>query len=74
MKILQVGGQCAICLTKDTRRLTPTNRQVIYGDPDLPVTRSRSRLRVRGTIDDIVRNEFGFAMLVVIADTVQFIE
>lgn len=48
--------------------------QVRYGDPDLAGTPSRSRLRVRGTVADIVRSEYGYTTLVVIADDVKFID
>lgn len=47
---------------------------VVYGDPDLDVTPSRSRLMVHGVIADIVRSEFGFTTLVVLADAVEFID
>jgi hypothetical protein len=41
---------------------------VIYGDPDLPVTPSRSTVRISGEIEDISRNELGFTVLVVNAN------
>jgi hypothetical protein len=43
---------------------------VQYGDPDLPVTPSRSTMRVEGHIEDIAQNEYGFKYLVVVADDV----
>ena len=46
---------------------------VVYGDPDFPVTPSRSTMRVRGTIVDIVRSEFGFTVLAVAADDVELL-
>ena len=44
---------------------------ILYGDPDLPVTPSRSKMRVNGTIADVVRSEHGFSTLVVIADHIE---
>lgn len=41
---------------------------VIYGDPDLPVSPSRSTVQIRGKIADISRSEYGFTVLVVQAD------
>jgi len=43
---------------------------VQYGDPDLPVTSSRARMRVKGQIADIAQNEYGYKYLVVLADDV----
>lgn len=43
---------------------------VVYGDPDLPVSPSRATMRVRGTIVDIIRSEYGFTVLAVAADDV----
>lgn len=40
---------------------------IVYPDPDLPVSPSRSSMDVRGEIVDIVRSEFGFTVLVVFA-------
>jgi hypothetical protein len=44
---------------------------IIYDDPDLPVTPSRSRMKVEGTIVEISRNELGFTVLVVEASDIQ---
>lgn len=44
-----------------------------YGDPDLPVTPSRSTMRVHGRIVDIVRSEYGFTTLSVLADRVELL-
>ena len=43
---------------------------ITYADPDLPVSPSRPRMRVRGTIEDISRSEIGFTVLVVRADEI----
>ncbi len=40
---------------------------IVYDDPDLPVSPLRSTMDVRGEIADIVRSEFGFTVLVVYA-------
>jgi len=43
---------------------------VVYDDPDLPVSSSSSTMDVRGKIVDIVRSEYGFTVLVVYATSV----
>jgi lysophospholipase L1-like esterase len=44
---------------------------VVYDDPDLPVTPSRSTMQVDGEIVDIARSEFGFTVLVVYATEIE---
>lgn len=46
---------------------------VVYPDPDLAVTPSNSKLDVFGTIVDIVRSEYGYTILQVLADRVEFV-
>jgi hypothetical protein len=46
---------------------------VTYGDPDLAVSPSRATMRVRGTIVDIIRSEYGFTVLAVAADDVDLL-
>lgn len=41
-----------------------------YDDPDLPVTPSHPTVRVEGTVGEILRSEYGFTTLVVVADRV----
>lgn len=67
-----VRGSDSIQMTMDCRGVPGQFPlvQVIYGDPDLPVTPSRSTMRVDGTINDIAQSEFGFKLLVVEADEV----
>lgn len=43
---------------------------IVYDDPDLPVTPSRSTMQVKGEIADISRSEFGFTVLVVYASDI----
>jgi hypothetical protein len=44
---------------------------VVYGDPNLPVSPSNSTMYVKGKVADIVRSELGFTVLVVEASSVQ---
>ncbi len=44
---------------------------VVYGDPDLAVTPSKSKMVVHGRIADVARSEYGFTTLVVEADDVE---
>lgn len=44
---------------------------IVYDDPDLPVTPSRSTMQVKGEIVDISRSEFGFTVLIVHASHVE---
>jgi hypothetical protein len=44
---------------------------VSFGEPNLPITPSTGRVRVRGRIVNHARNELGFKLLVVIADSVE---
>jgi hypothetical protein len=44
---------------------------IAYGDPELPVSPSRATMNVKGEVVDIVRNELGFTVLVVIASDIE---
>lgn len=44
---------------------------IVYDDPDLPVTPSRSTMQVEGEIVDISRSEYGFTTLVVHASDIE---
>jgi hypothetical protein len=44
---------------------------IAYGDPELPVSPSRATMNVKGEVVDIVRNELGFTVLVVIASDIK---
>lgn len=44
---------------------------IVYDDPDLPVSPSRSTMQVHGEIVDISRSEYGFTVLVVFARDIE---
>lgn len=46
---------------------------IVYDNPDLPVTPSRSTMQVEGEIVDISRSEYGFTTLVVYATDVELL-
>lgn len=43
---------------------------ILYEDPDLPVTPSRATMQVEGEIADVAESELGFKILVVLADDI----
>lgn len=44
---------------------------ITYPDPDLPVTPARPTVQVEGEVVDVSRSEFGFTVLVVVADDIE---
>lgn len=46
---------------------------IVYADPNLPVTPSRSTMQVQGRVHDLVRSEYGFKVLVVEAHHIELL-